>query len=97
MSNKFFVTGLGLQVDKTMILPGSELVLARPAPSHWTRFGNAGGEGKTLTVATPEAAVSEPEEDTAELAAQAKELGIDVDGRWGAKRLQSEIDKALAD
>lgn len=30
------------------------------------------------------------------LQAQAAELGIDVDRRWSAKRLQSEIDAALA-
>ena len=57
MSYQFTVTDLGLQVDKTMILPGSTLVLSGPAPSHWARFGNAGG-GETLVVATPEAAVS---------------------------------------
>lgn len=31
-----------------------------------------------------------------ELKAQAESLGIDVDGRWSEKRIQSEIDKALA-
>lgn len=57
MQHKFKVTGLGLQVDKAMIMPGSELVLSGPAPGHWSRFGNAetGGE-KQMTVATPKAA-----------------------------------------
>lgn len=99
MSNSFTVTGLGLQVDKVMIMPGSELVLSAPAPSHWANFGSAGIAEKTLIVATPEAAVeaaAEADDDTADLAKQAEELGIEVDGRWGAKRLQSEIDKALA-
>lgn len=95
MSNSFTVTGLGLQVDKVMIMPGSELVLSAPAPSHWANFGTAGIAEKALIVATPEAAV-EADDDTADLAKQAQELGIEVDGRWGAKRLQSEIDKALA-
>lgn len=31
-----------------------------------------------------------------ELKAQAESLGIDVDGRWSEKRIQAEIDKALA-
>lgn len=30
-----------------------------------------------------------------ELKAQAEELGIKVDGRWSAERIQAEIDKAL--
>lgn len=67
MSFQFTITGLGLQVDKTMILPGSTLLLSGPAPSHWARFGNAGGN--TLVVATPEAAVSA--DDAAEAAVSA--------------------------
>jgi hypothetical protein len=35
----------------------------------------------------------EPELD--KLREDAKALGIDFDGRWGVKRLQTEIDKAL--
>lgn len=31
-----------------------------------------------------------------ELKAQAESLGIEVDGRWSEKRIQAEIDKALA-
>lgn len=34
-------------------------------------------------------------EDLTQLRKDAEELGIEVDGRWGAKRLQSEIDNAL--
>ncbi|MCV0420138.1 MAG: hypothetical protein K5804_17995 [Microbacterium sp.] len=30
-----------------------------------------------------------------ELKAQAEDLGIEVDGRWSEKRIQTEIDKAL--
>ena len=57
MQNKFKVTGLGLQIDKVMILPGSDLVLSGPAPSHWSRFGEAGqASEKEMTVATPKAA-----------------------------------------
>jgi len=96
MSHPFKVTGLGLQVDKTMILPGSQLVLSRPAPGHWSRFGEAGSDAKEMTVATPEAAVSAPEQ-AGDLKAQAEELGIKIDGRWGDDRIQAEIDKALAD
>lgn len=54
MAETFKVTGLGLQVDGAMIMPGSDLILSRPAPSHWSRFGDAGLKGK-LTVATPAA------------------------------------------
>lgn len=91
MSHPFKVTALGLQVDKVMILPGSNLELSAPAPAHWSRFGEAGrDEAKELTVATPAAAkTSEPS-----LQEQAEALGIEVDGRWGDKRLQEEIDKA---
>ena len=32
-----------------------------------------------------------------ELKKQAEELGIEVDGRWSEKRIQSEIDKALGE
>lgn len=57
MSHIFEVTGLGLQIDKVHILPGSQLTLSGPAPSHWSRFGNPGnGAPKQLEVATPEAA-----------------------------------------
>ncbi len=57
MTHKFKVTGLGLQVDKVMILPGSELVLSGPAPGHWARFGTAEQDApKEMTVATPKAA-----------------------------------------
>jgi hypothetical protein len=42
-----------------------------------------------------EAEVEEqPEEDLDALRAQAEELGIKVDGRWGAERLRQEIDEA---
>lgn len=57
MKHKFKVTGLGLQVDKVMILPGSELELSAPAPAHWSRFGTAEQDApKKMTVATPKAA-----------------------------------------
>lgn len=36
-----------------------------------------------------------PEVDIEKLREDAKALGIDFDGRWGVKRLQTEIDKAL--
>jgi hypothetical protein len=43
------------------ILPGSELVLAKPAPSHWSRFGKSSQEApKQMTVATPKAATPTP-------------------------------------
>lgn len=38
-----------------------------------------------------------PEDDIEKLREDAKSLNIDVDGRWGAKRLHAEIDKALND
>jgi hypothetical protein len=40
-------------------------------------------------------AENDDEAELEKLRADAKELGIEVDGRWKAKRLQSEIDKAL--
>ncbi|TCM21481.1 hypothetical protein EDF56_101145 [Novosphingobium sp. PhB165] len=45
---------------------------------------------------SPGVQVSEPAEDAEldALRAQAEELGIEVDGRWGAKRLETEIAKA---
>lgn len=56
MQHKFKVTGLGLTVDKVMILPGSELTLSGPAPGHWSRFGTAEQDApKAITVATPKA------------------------------------------
>ncbi|GGX63236.1 hypothetical protein GCM10007385_35460 [Tateyamaria omphalii] len=69
MKNQFFVTGLGLKIDKVMIMPGSTLTLNTPAPGHWSRFGTSDlaeaeqrMEAQHLTVATPAAAVqtSEP-------------------------------------
>lgn len=57
MKNVFEVTDHGLQVDKTAIMPGSTLILSRPAPGHWARFGTSGQvSGKELIVATPAAA-----------------------------------------
>ncbi|MEP2955534.1 MAG: hypothetical protein ABJN39_09355 [Sulfitobacter sp.] len=56
MQHKFKVTGLGLQVDKVTIMPGSELMLSAPAPGHWQRFGTSEQEEpKKMTVATPQA------------------------------------------
>lgn len=56
MQHKFKVTGLGLSVDKVMILPGSELTLSAPAPGHWARFGTSEQDApKQMTVATPKA------------------------------------------
>lgn len=54
MTNKFTVTGLGLTIDKTTIMPGSELILSAAAPAHWARFGTSERvEGKKLEVASP--------------------------------------------
>lgn len=39
-------------------------------------------------------AEAEPEDEAEALRSQAKALGIDVDNRWGEKRLLSEIEKA---
>ena len=61
MSHIFEVTGLGLQIDKVHILPGSQLTLSGPAPSHWSRFGNPGNSApKKLVAATPAAAAPAP-------------------------------------
>ena len=46
-----------------------------------------------LSVVHPEQE-DEPEDETDSLREQAKALGIDVDNRWGDKRLQEEIEKA---
>ena len=54
MKDVFEVTGLGLRIDKCMIMPGSILVLNSKPPSHWARFGDTGAE---MEVATPAAAV----------------------------------------
>lgn len=57
MQHKFKVTGLGLSVDKVMIMPGSELTLSGPAPGHWSRFGTSEQDApKQMAVATPKAA-----------------------------------------
>lgn len=57
MKNVFEVTDHGLQVDKTAILPGSTLILPRPAPGHWARFGKSGQVSeKELVVGSPKAA-----------------------------------------
>lgn len=52
---------------------------------------------RTWSVTVIEDAPKQPEEpeDLAQLRKDAEDLGIEVDGRWGAKRLQSEIDNAL--
>jgi len=65
MKSVFTVTGLGLQVDKVMIMPGSDLTLSGPAPSHWQRFGTSEQESpKTMTVATPKAATPRKKADS---------------------------------
>lgn len=43
------------------------------------------------------AAKADDEDDEDSLREEAEELGIDVDKRWGAKRLRAEIDKKLAE
>lgn len=58
-----------------------------------------------LSVAQPDKQEDEPapapvateQDDTESLRTQAKALGIDVDNRWGDKRLQEEIEKAQAE
>lgn len=45
--------------------------------------------------AAPEAAQTDIEIEA--LRSEAVSLGIEVDGRWGVKRLQTEIDKALSE
>jgi hypothetical protein len=42
----------------------------------------------------PEAPAPAEDADLEALRAEAERLGIDVDGRWGAKRLRAEIDRA---
>jgi hypothetical protein len=53
--------------------------------------------GATPTPPAPETEETDDEAALEKLRADAKELGIEVDGRWKAKRLQTEIDKALGD
>ena len=65
MQHKFKVTGLGLTIDKVTIMPGSDLTLSGPAPSHWQRFGTSEQESpKTMTVATPKAATPRKKADS---------------------------------
>jgi len=65
MQHKFKVTGLGLTIDKVTIMPGSDLTLSGPAPSHWQRFGTSEQEApKTMTVATPKAATPRKKADS---------------------------------
>lgn len=79
MQNTFTVTGYGLKVDKVMIKPGSELILDRQPPGHWSRFGEAGtGEAKVLDVATPAAALEAlPPEAHRALAIRKVVVGLD--------------------
>lgn len=42
-----------------------------------------------------EQATPEPEDEIEALRAEAEQLGIEVDGRWGEKRLKAEIAKAI--
>jgi len=54
-------------------------------------------EGKAIVTETAGATEDDEAARHAELVDQAKFLGVDVDNRWGAKRLQKEIDKKLAE
>lgn len=77
MKNTFTVTGLGLAIDKVMIMPGSELMLSGPAPGHWARFGEAGKVSeKEMVVATPAAGASDKTKKRVGLEAQAADLKI---------------------
>lgn len=42
------------------------------------------------------APVDEPPDEEAELRAELTRLGVEVDGRWGAKRLREEMEKVSA-
>lgn len=78
MQHTFKVTGLGLQVDKVMILPGSELVVKSAPPSHWQRFGEYGqAEEKKITVATPSAGTDGKTKKRVGLEDQAKKLEVE--------------------
>lgn len=67
----------------------SEEALSIPGVQSWIQDGKA-------ELADTEDKDKLEDDPLADLKAQATELGIDVDGRWGAEKLQSEIDKALA-
>lgn len=45
----------------------------------------------------PSAAKPTGDDDEDELRKQCEELGIEVDGRWSAKRMRAEIEKALGE
>lgn len=77
MSKKFTVTGLGLTIDKVMVMPGSEMILSAPAPAHWSRFGTS--EGKAMEVATPAAGNDGKTKKRTALEAQATKLEITFD------------------
>ena len=57
----------------------------------------AAKDAKIAAAAEAEAQAAEPGDEVPDieaLRARAEELGVDVDKRWGAARLQTEIDKA---
>lgn len=98
MQTIFYVTGLGLQIDKVMIMPGSELRLNAPAPGHWSRFGTTdikeaeeAMRPKGMVVATPAAATDEPTAADAmsdeDLKTALEAAGVAVDGRWGRAKM----------
>lgn len=74
------------------ILPGGDEV---EIPNHLARGAFAQALAKEGHILLTEVGEDEPEDDDIdELRAQAEELGIQVDKRWKAARLQQEIDKA---
>jgi len=91
MKREFHVTGLGLKIDGRMIMPGSKLNLNSQPPSHWQRFGEVKNvmeskPAKELEVATPN------NDELEELQALYKDqTGEEPDGRWGVKKLKSEL------
>ena len=50
---RFDVTGLGLQIDGRMVMPGSKLFLNGKPPAAWKRFGSICRSVGSFEVATP--------------------------------------------
>lgn len=95
MQKRFTVTGLGLKIDRVMVMPGSDLILSADPPSHWQRFGHVEGSvsERVFHVATPKDE-GEQDDELEALRARYKDVtGSTPDGRWGAERIRQALEQ----
>lgn len=89
----------GGTLESFKVLPGHNPAVEVPdkhCKSDFVKNLIATGDLRVMPSEASEEALDSDEETEDALRAQLADLGVEADGRWGVKRLQEEIEKALA-